>query len=40
MRTTSFGVERRNDADNLRQLQEKEATRKQLEELRGRLKFD
>jgi hypothetical protein len=30
----------RNDADNLRQFQEKEATRKQLEELRAKLKFD
>ena len=28
------------DADNLRQLQKREATRKQLEELRAKLKFD
>ena len=28
------------DADNLRQFQKKEATRKQLEELRAKLKFD
>jgi hypothetical protein len=30
----------RNEADDLRQFQEKEATRKQLEELRAKLKFD
>jgi hypothetical protein len=30
----------RDDADKLRQLQKKEATRKQLEELRAKLKFD
>jgi hypothetical protein len=30
----------RNEADDLRQCQEKEATRKQLEELRAKLKFD
>jgi len=30
----------RNDAENLRQLQEKAATRKQLEELRAKLRFD
>jgi hypothetical protein len=30
----------RKDADDLRQFQEKEATRKQLEELRAKLKFD
>jgi ribosomal protein L7/L12 len=30
----------RNDADDLRQFQEQEATRKQLEELRAKLKFD
>ena len=30
----------RDDADNLRQFQKQEATRKQLEELRAKLKFD
>ena len=30
----------RSDAENLRQLDDKEATRKQLMELRGKLKFD
>ncbi len=30
----------RNEADDLGQFQEKEATRKQLEELRAKLKFD
>jgi hypothetical protein len=30
----------RNEADALRQFQEREATRKRLEELRAKLKFD
>ena len=30
----------RHDAENLRQFENKEATRKQLEELRAKLKFD
>ncbi|HEY5911176.1 MAG TPA: hypothetical protein VJA21_11290 [Verrucomicrobiae bacterium] len=30
----------RNDADNLRQFQQEEEARKQLQELRGKLKFD